>query len=152
MVKETLNFKIGLSRSDSPKLPAFQILINNDIVIDNKINKTPAVTEYFHFIVDIEESNNHSLTIKFTNKESKDTVVDSDGNILNDLLLNIDSIEINDVELRELKRKLSKYRPNYPEHYPDKNPEVSNCLHLGWNGSWTLEFNVPFYIWLLDNL
>jgi len=31
-------------------------------------------------------------------------------------------------------------------------PVLTNCIDLGWNGEWQLEFDSPFYIWLLENI
>lgn len=46
------------------------------------------------------------------------------------------------------------YRPDYPEHYPNKVPEISNTTYLGWNGVWSLDFSVPVFTWIhqLQNL
>jgi hypothetical protein len=87
-------------------------------------------------------------------------VIDSDGNIIQDLLLNIDTIEIDQIELGPLKWSLSEYYPEYPERYKsdvfrkgETLPEsVNNCVNLGWNGTWKLPFTSPFYIWLLENI
>jgi hypothetical protein len=74
--------------------------------------------------------------------------------------LNIDSIEIDEIDLGSLLWTASKYYPNYPVVYKTKMqsegvnlPElVDNCVNLGWNGKWTLPFQSPFYIWLLENI
>jgi hypothetical protein len=29
---------------------------------------------------------------------------------------------------------------------------LDNCVNLGWNGTYTLKFASPFYIWLLEKL
>jgi hypothetical protein len=50
--------------------------------------------------------------------------------------------------------------PNYPESYKEKIAatgqalleSLQNCVNLGWNGKWTLPFQSPFYIWLLESI
>ena len=98
--------------------------------------------------------------VKFKNKTILDTVLDKDGNIISDLLLNIDSIEIDEMDLGSLLWTASNYVPNYPEKYKEKiaatgqtlSESVQNCVNLGWNGKWTLPFQSPLYIWVLENI
>ena len=40
------------------------------------------------------------------------------------------------------------YRPNYPDHYPEKIPELTNTTYLGWNGVWSLNLSVPVFTWI----
>ena len=116
-------------------------------------------TEYFEFDLELTEGENQ-LEIELLNKGFGDTTIDQDGNIIDDLLLNIDSIEIDEIDLGSLKWTLSDYQPVYPERYKaevfrrgDNLPDsVKNCVNLGWNGKWVLPFTSPFYIWLLENI
>jgi hypothetical protein len=55
-------------------------------------------------------------------------------------------VEIDEIDLGQVPFNLSEYRP---DHNSDV---VKNCVNLGWNGTWTLRWTNPFYIWLLENL
>jgi hypothetical protein len=44
------------------------------------------------------------------------------------------------------------YYPDYPEHYPDKNPALPGYDYLGWNGVYKLEFSVPVFTWIHQTL
>lgn len=151
---ETLHFKIGLSGTSAAKSPEFKILIDDKEYFNGKLNDPDSVTEYFEFDADVEEGE-RKLVIEFFNKESNDTRKNEAGEIVSDLLLNIDTIEIDDIDLANLKWTLSDYYPSYPTNYADEyNPPelVKNCVNLGWNGRWILPFQSPFYIWLLENI
>ena len=156
---ETLHFKIGLSGSSQVKHPAFKILINDTEFVNSKLTGSKNKTEYFEFAAPVAEGKN-SLIIEFNNKSVHDTIVDSNGNIIQDLLLNIDSVEIDEIDIGSLLWTASDYRPNYPEMYKLKTaqsgqelPEsITNCVNLGWNGRWILSFTSPYYIWLLENV
>jgi hypothetical protein len=123
------------------------------------LTKNVNETEYFEFDAALEEGN-HSLEIVLQNKSDQDTVMDQKGNILSDLLLNIDSIEIDDIDLGPLVWTCSIYKPDYPKSYVQHCesighnllPELQECVNLGWNGRWILSFTSPFYIWLLENI
>lgn len=156
---ETLHFKIGLSGSSRVKHPTFKILVNDTELVNSKLAGGPNETEYFEFDATVAEGKN-SLIIEFNNKSVHDTVMDSNGTIIEDLLLNIDSVEIDEIDIGSLLWTASEYRPNYPEMYRIKTaqsgqelPEsLTNCVNLGWNGRWSLSFTSPYYIWLLENL
>jgi hypothetical protein len=157
--KETLAFKVGLSRTSDKKPTEFKISINGNVIVQDKLLKSSNETEYFEFNYEIAEGDN-TLEITLLNKGFGDTVLDSDGNIISDMLLNIESIEIDEIDLGSLKWTLSVYEPIYPERYrveaqkrgDELSPSVKNCVNLGWNGTWKLPFTSPFYIWLLENI
>ena len=155
MDKETLHFKVGLSGTGEKKQPKFSIAIDGTTVHEGNLTKAPNVTEYFEFDVSLTEEP-HELQISFLNKEPTDTIKDDSGNIVGDLLLNIDSIEIDEIDLGTLLWTASIYNPIYPKSYIDLDQksikDVTNCVHLGWNGTWRLPFICPFYVWLLENL
>jgi hypothetical protein len=156
---ETLHFKIGLSGSSQVKHPRFKILVNDTEFVNGELTGGANETEYFEFDALVAEGEN-SLIIEFNNKAVHDTVMDSNGTIIQDLLLNIDSVEIDEIDTGSLLWTASKYQPNYPEMYKIKTAQsgqelsesITNCVNLGWNGRWSLSFTSPYYIWLLENL
>ena len=157
MEKENLHFRVGLSGTGD-KFPEFKISVGNKEYIHSTLAANDVV-EYFEFDAEILEGA-HSLNIAFLNKTVYDTTLDASGNIVKDLLLNIESIEIDDIDIGSLKWTASEYRPLYPESYKQHvlsagqqiSNEVKNCVNLGWNGTWSLPFTSPFYIWLLENI
>ena len=144
MEKEKLHFRIGLSGTGT-KLPEFKISVGG--------------TEYIHSTLSANDAVEY-LDIAFLNKTVQDTRLDTNGNIVKDLLLNIESIEIDDIDISNLKWSASVYAPLYPTSYKQQVvstgqeliTEVKNCVNLGWNGTWSLPFASPFYIWLLENI
>ena len=156
---ETLHFKIGLSGSSPIKQPKVLIKVDDKEYASVTLTKSPNETEYFEFTAALDEGD-HSLEIVFQNKTDQDTVMDQNGNILSDLLLNIESIEIDEIDLGTLLWISSVYKPDYPKSYvqhcesigQNLLPELQECVNLGWNGRWVLSFTSPFYIWLLENI
>ena len=43
------------------------------------------------------------------------------------------------------------YRPAYPAHLTGP-AELPGQTYLGWNGTWTLEFSVPVFVWMHQTL
>jgi uncharacterized protein involved in tolerance to divalent cations len=143
--QEKLQFKIGLSGTFWNKKPDFSICVNNEVVIKDTI-QFKSVT-YYEFEKTVTSDNPVSLEIKLTNKDETDTVLDHNQNIVKDMLLNIESIEIDNIEIEYLKWQESAFYPEDPSR-----PILKKCVNLGWNGSYRLEFYSPFYLWLLENM
>lgn len=155
--KELLHFKIGLSGTLETKGPEIKITVNDKEFVHSTL---PGIElTYFEFDAEVEEGD-CSLCVEFVNKNANDTVKGDNNEIVSDLLLNIESIEIDDIELGTIKWTHSDYRPIYPKDYAEiqaKNginlsESIKDCVNLGWNGRWILPFQSPFYIWLLENI
>lgn len=157
--KETLNFIVGLSRSSLKKQPEFTININDVEYVKSSVSADPNTVEYYKFEAEVDEGD-CVLNIHFLNKTDDDTVKGDNGEIIDDLLLNIESIEVDEIQLGNLLWTLSDYRPNYPVGYVEYcsthniqlEESIKNCVNLGWNGKWNLPFQSPYFIWLLENI
>ena len=144
---EKLHFKISLSGTYWSKQPVYIILVNDDVIKTDTI--TTASDEVFVVEFDKELTEGPAtLKIRLENKDNSDTVQNEDKTeILKDILLNIVDIEIDNIDLGTLKYSKSQFVGD------DLTRSVMNeCVNLGWNGTWTLSFESPFYIWLLENL
>jgi hypothetical protein len=85
-------------------------------------------------------------------KTGKHTIVDDDNNIVADMLLNVDSISIDQIDLGHLVHKLSVFYPNETFAKMAGIPtEIPNLTCIGFNGEFRLKFQVPTYLWLLEN-
>lgn len=143
MTLEKLNFKIGISGTFFNNVPSYSILLNGKEYANGKAKET---TEFIEFVEDLDEDQEHLLEIRLLNKTKRDTLVENNV-IIKDTLLNIDSISIDDIELGELKWKMSEFVGDNPDR-----PILQRCVNLGWNGSYRLKFSSPFYLWLLENM
>jgi len=69
------------------------------------------------------------------------------------MLLNIASIEVEDIGLGTLLWSRSVYKLDHPQKFNNSVvTELTDCVNLGWNGTYQLEFKTPFYSWLLENI
>jgi hypothetical protein len=147
---EKLHFKIGLSGTYWGKKPQYSILINDaTVVASTQVSVARDEVFFVEFDHDVVEGPT-KLIVRFENKESTDTLKDDetreDYTIVDDMLLNIESIEIDEIDLGNLL-----YTAKFIGDDPAR-PVLDKCKHMGWNGAWTLEFASPFYIWLLENI
>lgn len=144
---ERLHFKIGLAGTYWDKKPEYSILVNNTEIKRDTVTTASEETFYVEFDADVEEGPT-TLKIRLENKEWQDTVENEDKTaILKDMLLNIKSVEIDEIDLANMIYTKTEFVGDEPER-----PVLDQCIDLGWNGTWTLSFDSPFYIWLLENI
>ena len=145
---EPLTFRVGLSGTYWDRKPAYSISIDGVEQVSAIIAADSGVVEYAEFTVAVTEDQEHLLEIKLLNKTDDDTVQSADKTeIVKDMLLNIESISIDDIELGQIKWDQSEFVPVDPAR-----PVLKECVNLGWNGSYQLKFNSPFYLWLLEKM
>ena len=149
MSKEKLSFKISLTGTFWDKRPNYSIFLD-DHLIEQKDIENESVYE-IQFDYEVEEDQEHELKIRLNNKEDADTVVEN-GEVVKDMLLNIDGIEIDDIDIGNL-RWTAEYLLDQSREYQGKTVDhIDNCVNLGFNGSYILKFTSPFYVWLLEKL
>jgi hypothetical protein len=153
-ITETLVFKIGLSGTFHDRRPAYSVLVDGRAYADAEVSVAADEVFYIEFGVDVAEDAEHTLSIRLNNKQDSDVVENEDKTaIVKDMLLNIKSIEVDDIDLGGLLWTHSRYQLDKPQRFNDQIvSELKNCVNLGWNGAWELQFTAPFYVWLLENL
>lgn len=145
--QEKLHFKIGLAGTYWSKAPAYSISVNDVVIVTSQVT-TPS-EELFYIEFDSELSEGPALLkIRLENKDWTDTVQNEDKTeILKDMLLNIKSVEIDELDLGNLIYTKTEFVGDDLAR-----PVLTRCQDLGWNGAWILAFESPFYIWLLENI
>jgi hypothetical protein len=155
-MSERINFKITLSGTYWDKKPKFNISVDGVSYVNQEISGKSDEIEVHEFFADIEPGN-HTLSIAFENKTDDQTVKDPlDGEpytIVKDMLLNVVDIEIDGIELGGLLWE-GTYKFDRVVDYQGHTgiSELKACLNMGWNGSYDIEFESPFYLWLLEKL
>jgi hypothetical protein len=148
MHSEQLNFVVTLSGTFWDKKPQFSIWVDNHRVVASEISSS--AQQPIKFTRDLDEGP-HSLNIRLENKNREDTVVEN-GEIVKDMLLNIDDITIDDISLGNLLWS-AEYKFDVAQECQGKEIDhLDGCVNLGWNGTYVLKFSSPFYIWLLEKL
>jgi hypothetical protein len=151
---ETLVFKIGLSGTFHDRRPAYSVSVDGRAYADSEVSVATDEVFYVEFGVDVAEDADHLLSIRLNNKQDTDVIENEDKTaIVKDMLLNIKSIEVDDIDLGGLLWTHSRYQLDQPHRFNEEIvTELKNCVNLGFNGAWELRFTAPFYVWLLENL
>ena len=142
-MSDVISIKIVLSSTHwDSRYPGARVSVDDIVIFENIIAEKTTI-EWAGNLSD----GKHTVSIEMYNKNPGDTVLDENGIIVKDVLLNIETVEIDGIALGQLLYEKPIYYPK------DKDaPEiVKRCLNLGWNGSWMLEFTTPSYLWFLEN-
>jgi len=145
---ETINIKFRLEPEWFNNAPKIKVAVNDQILLDVELGTR---LEYEQ-TVELEDDSNHQLTFTLYNKTKYDTVF-KDGVIEKDTLIKISNIELEDIDLASM-LSLNK-ELFYYEHDTNGTTQLEkHTLYdtLGCNGTATINFTTPFYIWLLENL
>ena len=149
MSSDAIEFRILIKAVWWDKKPKIKVYLNDNVIKTTTLSKE---MNEITFTSDLSEGN-HAIKIELYGKDNKQTVVNSSGEIEKDQLIDIKDIIIDGVQLGYLVWSKSyfeadKQNPGY-EHLPDR---LFNFATIGYNGVFVLPFQVPTYIWLLENL
>lgn len=140
-----MNLKIKLkanftkNKQPSVKISINELVLCNEVIVQHE-------TEYFF---DIQPKKKNLLTIEHYNKQNSDTVVDHHGNIVEDLSIELVSIEIDNVKIFKTVLYNMPFYVNWPnnliEDFKNKGenpPEyITNNLYFGFNGTYKFDFS-----------
>jgi hypothetical protein len=147
---ERVHIKLGLSGTYWDKRPQYRVSMNDQMICEDFITAERDVVQYVEFDTEY-STDTATLKIELLNKAPEDTKKDNyedpdNYTIIDDMLLNIVSIEVDDINLSQIPFLQGEYRPF------DRDEVLREFVNLGWNGAWTLTWTNPFYIWLLENM
>ena len=148
MQEENLSFQISLTGTFWDRRPQFSVWLDDHVVTQSEIASSAEQ------IVSFERKVNegpHELKIRLENKADADTVIEN-GEVVKDMLLNIDDITIDDISLGNLLWSAEYILDKKRIYKGQEIDHLDGCVNLGWNGTYVLKFTSPFYIWLLEKL
>lgn len=129
-----MNFKFAFKNINSTnnKKPACRIELNGNNIFSGEVRE--------HIILDVDTQHNNVLRIFFENKEGKDTILDNQQQIVQDLNFELEKIIIDGTDLKHL---------IWQSKYVTKDTVIDSCLFFGPKGYWELAFDSPVLKWFL---
>jgi len=93
---------------------------------------------------------NHELRLVLKGKTEKHTQINDDGTIVSDATLTISNLAFDEIKLGHMLTQLATYTHNYN----GTQGQVTDKFYseLGCNGTVSLKFTTPIYLWLLENM
>lgn len=123
-----------------------EIWLDNKIVHD--INTSPNVETYQIKLNDA--AADHELKFVLKNKTPAHTQVDDTGNIVSDATVTINNLKFDGIEVGYDVSRLATYTHNFNGHGEESTHEFFDTI--GCNGTVSLKFYAPVYLWLLENM
>lgn len=127
--------------------------VSLDIQCDGKVLKTlSAGTEICSIEHTLpEQPGLHQLVITMTGKNHTHTRCDQQGEIIDDVCFRISRLEFEDLDMFPI---FCQGRPCYHHDFNGSRPALLDEFYgiIGCNGSVTMEFSLPFFLWVADYL
>jgi hypothetical protein len=124
----------------------FEAWVNN-----NKFSDIDHVQAEHLISIEIpDDDGDHELKFILKNKTAEHTQVDEDGNIVADATLSITDVAFDEIKLGHMLTKLATYTHDF-----NGTTDVTQDTFygaMGCNGTVSLKFSTPVYMWLLEHM
>ena len=129
-----------------------KITIGTEVWIDDIcVVNVEHVDRIVHFSHVLEEDNaEHELRIVMKHKTPDHTELDNAGNIIRDAMLSISDIKFDEIALGQVLLNKAVYTHDFNGSQPPVDDKFFG--DLGCNGTVSLKFTAPTYLWLLENM
>jgi hypothetical protein len=146
-MEDVVKFRCRIESTDPACELKLQIQLNDQQVYANPWVKEAEIVECELPVID-----DHEYELKWVlyGKTNEHTQIDSQGNIVKDALIKITDVAFDGIELNHLLNEQTIYRHNFNGN-GDHVVETFNNF-MGCNGTVTLKFTAPFYLWLLEKM
>jgi hypothetical protein len=97
-----------------------------------------------------EDDAEHELRVILKNKLPEHTKIDADGSIAQDAVVTVGSFEFEDINVNQIVQDLAVYTHDF-----NGSGDITQSKFfgsMGCNGTLSLKFSTPIYIWLLENM
>jgi len=145
-MSNTISISFELNTSDSQAELGFEAWVDDEKFVDIDHVQGQQLIK-----IDMSDTDGeHTLEIILKNKKEMHTKIDADGNIVSDAVLTVSDLAFDEIKLGHMVTKLATYIHNFngtKELTQDKFYGEMGC-----NGTVSLGFTTPIYLWLLENM
>ena len=145
-MRETIKLSLDLVNESTCADLSIDLQVNGQSFYANKV--IPGTHTIEHEI-NLDEGD-HTVSIVLAGKTIDHTKIDDQGNIVSDVLIKVTNIQLDDISVDQLMCEQAVYTH-------DSNGTTELTEHkfygpMGCNGTVTLNFTSPFYLWLLESM
>ena len=118
---------------------------------DTQIYNTEHVAEPINFVHDFEgPDGEHHVRFVMKNKTPDHTTIDEECNILSDCRISVNDVSFDEIKLGQIFIEQAVYEHNFNGTADPVKDQFYG--EMGCNGTVTLAFTTPVYLWLLENM
>jgi hypothetical protein len=147
MTPNTITVAFTLNTTNPEAELGFEAWIDDEKFVD--INHV----EHEHQIkIDLlDDDGKYELRLVLKGKTQAHTQIDESGNIVSDAILSISNMTFDEIKLGHMITEQSVYTHSLNTHFETK-MEEKFYGEMGCNGTVSLKFTTPVYLWLLENM
>jgi hypothetical protein len=145
---ELIELNVSMTSTDYSAALGLRVLLDDNVIYES--THVAGEVEIKHTVSDADAE--HNLIFELFGKKLEHTKINEAGEILTDALLSIDSIEIDGIDILQMFKKISVYQYNHDFNGSQAPINDKFYGHMGCNGTVTLKFTTPIYLWLLENM
>ena len=142
----TATFSCSIGTTDSSATLGIEIWLDQEQIFN--LDHVKEIVEFKHNFS--EDTAEHELQFKLKNKTTEHTKIDDLGNIMHDASLTISNIAFEEIELGHVFIE----QAVYTHDFNGTQPKITDSFFgvMGCNGTVSLKFTCPIYLWLLEHM
>ena len=147
MTSTNIPIACEISSSDTSVALCITVLLDGEPVFTSASIQQPQIVE---FSVPDDNEVEHVIQWQLSGKTSDHTCIDEQGNIVSDALIHIRNITIDNLNIDQIMFENAVYNHDFNGNGEAIDDQFFGTI--GCNGTVTLKFMSPFYIWLLEHM
>jgi hypothetical protein len=141
---------VTISGTITPSTPA--AVIGAEVWIDNtcviNCEHVDSAILFEHALND--SDGEHELRIVMKHKQAAHTQLDEQGNIVRDAVLTVSGLLFDSIDIMQISTEQARYVHNFNGSQPDGAHRFYG--DMGCNGTVSMKFSTPVYLWLLEHM
>ena len=145
-MSNTVTITCTVDTTDPAAALGFEAWINNQKFVDSDHVQAQQL-----IVIEIaDDDGEHELKFVLKNKTSDHTQVDADGNIVSDARLFVTDLAFDEIQLGHMVTEQAVYTHDF--NGTQKEIQDKFYREMGCNGTVSLKFTTPIYLWLLEHM
>ncbi len=136
-----------IESSDSSIPLGFEARVNGQVQFNTEHVQQPTMVK---IPVDDQVETEHTLELILKNKLPEHTKVSDSGEIISDAVLKITDISFDQIPIGDIVFNQAQYAHDFNGTQSAVEEKFFDCM--GCNGTVTLKFSTPIYLWFLENM
>lgn len=145
-MNNTVQIACQIDTSDATACLGLEIRLDNTTIFNSE-----HIRESVKFVYDLaDDDGEHVLEFVMKNKTDTHTKIDEQGNIIKDARLIISDLAFDEIALNQMFVNQAVYTHNF--NGTQAQTQTKFYGEMGCNGTVSLEFTTPIYLWLLEHM
>jgi hypothetical protein len=145
-MSNTTTISCNIGTTDSTAKLGIEIWLNDQKLLD--LDHVQETLNFCHEISD--EDQDYVLKFQLKNKTSAHTEIDSENRIVKDACVTVTNLQFDDIPMGQVFFELAVYEHDY--NGTGTLTQEKFYGQMGCNGTASLAFNTPIYMWLLEHM